>query len=74
MKRYVLVVLALAVGGFGLYTTKLSATTGEALLVPGTAVRILEETKEWFRIQFTDPQFGPRVGYVLRKFVQIGKS
>lgn len=43
-------------------------------LVPGTAVRILEETKEWFRIQFTDPQFGPRVGYVLRKFVQIGKS
>lgn len=38
-------------------------------LPAGTSVRILQETPEWVRIEFTD-QFGVRVGYVQRKFVR----
>ncbi len=38
-------------------------------LAAGTSVRILEETPEWVRIEFTD-NFGVRVGYVQRKFVR----
>jgi hypothetical protein len=44
------------------------------VLSPGTAVRIIDENKEWYRVQFADPQFGARMGWVERKFVQIGKS
>jgi hypothetical protein len=44
------------------------------VLAPGTAVRVVDENQEWYRVQFADPQFGPRVGWVERKFVQIGKS
>jgi hypothetical protein len=42
-------------------------------LTRGTAVRVLEEAGDWVRIEFSDPQFGSRIGYVQRKFVQIGK-
>jgi hypothetical protein len=44
------------------------------VLAPGTSLRIVDENKEWYRVQFADPQFGPRVGWIERKFVQIGKS
>ena len=44
------------------------------VLAPGTSLRIVEENKEWYRVQFSDPQFGPRIGWIERKFVQIGKS
>jgi len=44
------------------------------VLAPGTSLRIVEENKEWYRVQFGDPQFGPRIGWIERKFVQIGKS
>jgi opacity protein-like surface antigen len=36
----------------------------------GTAVNILEEVEGWYRIEFRDPQFGSRVGYVQSKFVR----
>jgi hypothetical protein len=38
-------------------------------LTAGTPVRILEETPEWVRIEFTD-HFGARIGFVQRKFVR----
>ena len=44
------------------------------VLTPGTSLRIVDENKEWYRVQFSDPQFGPRIGWIERKFVQIGKS
>ncbi len=44
------------------------------MLAPGTSVRVVEENKEWYRVQFADPQFGPRMGWIERKFVQLGKS
>ena len=40
-------------------------------LTAGTTVRILEEKGDWVRIEFRDAQYGPRVGYVQRKFVQV---
>jgi opacity protein-like surface antigen len=43
------------------------------ILEAGTAVRILEETGDWFRIEFSDPRFGRRIGYVARKDVQVRK-
>jgi hypothetical protein len=39
----------------------------------GTLVKILDQSGEWVRVEFPDPQFGPRVGYVLRKHVQVSK-
>jgi hypothetical protein len=39
----------------------------------GTIVKILEVEGEWLRIEFTDAQFGPRMGYVAKAFVKMGK-
>jgi opacity protein-like surface antigen len=40
-------------------------------LEAGTSIRILREDREWIRIEFVDRLLGPRVGYVLRKYVHI---
>ena len=40
-------------------------------LTAGTSIRILEEKGDWIRIEFRDNQYGARVGYVQRKFVQV---
>jgi hypothetical protein len=40
----------------------------------GTSVRVLEEAGDWVRIEFSDPQYGPRVGWVQRTFIQIDKK
>jgi opacity protein-like surface antigen len=42
-------------------------------LEAGTAVRVLQENGDWIRIEFTDRILGPRVGYVLRKYIQLPK-
>jgi opacity protein-like surface antigen len=42
-------------------------------LEPGTSVKVLEEMADWIRVEFSDPQYGPRVGFVQRKFVQMRK-
>ena len=39
-------------------------------LPAGTPVRILQEKGDWLQVEFTDSQYGRRVGYVQRKFVQ----
>jgi hypothetical protein len=40
-------------------------------LPAGTSVRVLEEKGDWVRIEFRDAQYGARVGFVQRKFVQV---
>lgn len=40
-------------------------------LEAGTSVRVLEEKGDWVRIEFRDNQYGARVGYVQRRFVQV---
>jgi opacity protein-like surface antigen len=39
-------------------------------LEPGTVLRILESTGDWLRVEFPDRQFGPRRGYIERKYVR----
>jgi hypothetical protein len=43
------------------------------VLAPGTSVKVLQENDEWIRIQFDDRVLGPRVGYVMRKYIQLPK-
>jgi opacity protein-like surface antigen len=40
------------------------------VLPKGTRVRVLKEAGEWVNIEFDDPQWGARVGYVLRQHVR----
>lgn len=40
-------------------------------LAAGTSVRVLEEKGDWVRIEFRDNQYGARVGFVQRKYVQV---
>jgi opacity protein-like surface antigen len=40
---------------------------------PSTRLRVVEEQGEWLRVEFQDPQFGKRVGYVESKYVQISR-
>jgi hypothetical protein len=37
----------------------------------GTNLVILTDEGDWLQVQFQDPQFGPRVGYIQKKFVSI---
>jgi hypothetical protein len=37
----------------------------------GTRLEVLEEAGDWIRVRFSDPQFGPRVGFVMAKLVKI---
>jgi hypothetical protein len=39
----------------------------------GTALKVLQEEGEWVEVEFNDPQFGRRVGWVQKKLVQIFK-
>ena len=43
-------------------------------LDPGTVVKILGVEGEWIWIEFADVRFGPRMGYVAKPFVKIGKE
>jgi hypothetical protein len=37
----------------------------------GTTLKVLSEEGEWLEVEFNDPQFGRRVGWVQKKLVQI---
>jgi hypothetical protein len=37
----------------------------------GTTLKVLQEEAEWLEVEFNDPQFGRRVGWVQKKLVQI---
>ena len=38
-----------------------------------TVVRVLAEEGDWFRVEFPDSRFGPRVGYVEKKRVRLSR-
>ena len=38
----------------------------------GTILRVIEVTPEWISVEFNDPQFGPRRGYIEAKAVRLG--
>jgi hypothetical protein len=37
----------------------------------GTRLEVLEEAGDWIRVRFTDPQLGPRVGFMMVKLVRV---
>jgi len=37
----------------------------------GTVLRVLEVTGDWVRVEFQDPQFGLRAGYIQARFVRM---
>jgi hypothetical protein len=37
----------------------------------GTTLRILEAQTDWLQVEFNDPQFGPRIGWVRRALVTV---
>lgn len=37
----------------------------------GTVLRVLEITGDWVRVEFQDPQFGLRAGYIQARFVRM---
>lgn len=39
-----------------------------------TDLRVLAEEGDWLRVEFRDPQFGPRVGYVERRKVRVYRT
>lgn len=39
----------------------------------GTTLRVLQEEGEWLEVEFNDPQFGRRVGWVQKKLVQVSR-
>ena len=44
------------------------------VLHPGTAVQVRRESGDWMLIEFTDPLWGPRVGYVQRKNIDFASE
>lgn len=44
--------------------------TALRVLAKGTRVRVLKEVGEWLNVEFDDPQWGTRVGYLLRRHVR----
>ena len=36
----------------------------------GTVVRVIQEQGDWLQIEFNDPQYGTRSGYIQRRYVQ----
>lgn len=39
-----------------------------------TTLKVLEETGDWIRVEFQDPQFGRRVGYVQARNVRVSRA
>jgi hypothetical protein len=38
---------------------------------PGTVLRVMGQEGDWFQVEFNDPQWGPRVGWVQRTYVEV---
>jgi hypothetical protein len=43
------------------------------VLTPGTRLRVLRDQGEWLRVEFDDPRWGPRIGYIERKHVEMAE-
>jgi hypothetical protein len=41
------------------------------VLAPGTRLRVLREQGDWLRVEFEDPRWGRRVGYIERKNIDM---
>ena len=51
-----------------------TATTPLRVAAAGTNLIAYEEQGGWLRVQFQDPQFGLRTGYIATRFVRIERA
>jgi len=40
----------------------------------GSQLRVIQQSGDWANVQFQDPQFGLRTGYIERRFIRLGPS
>ena len=38
---------------------------------PGTVLKVLQQEDDWLQVEFNDPQWGPRVGWIHRSLVNV---
>ena len=50
------------------------APTPLRVAAPGTKLRVLQDNGEWLPVEFGDPQFGRRVGWLQRQNVTLGSE
>lgn len=43
------------------------------VIAPHLSLKVREDRGEWLQVEFPDPQWGPRIGYVQRKNVQLSE-
>ncbi|HXE79219.1 MAG TPA: SH3 domain-containing protein [Vicinamibacterales bacterium] len=66
-------VIAVAVTSAPVFVLPDAGRTPLRTLPPGTRLRVLDDRGEWLRVQFADPQWGPRIGFIQRKLVEISE-
>lgn len=54
-----------------IYIQAAASATPLRVAAPGTVLRVLQDDGEWLQVEFNDPQWGPRIGWVQRTYVQI---
>lgn len=62
---------ALVIEATPIYLTPDDTRTPLKILPVNTALRIVGEKGDWIQVEFRDPQYGPRVGFVARSKVRI---
>ena len=64
---------AVALENTPIYVVADASRTPLRVAAQGTVFRVLQEDGDWTRVQFTDPQWGQRVGYVQTKALRFSR-
>jgi opacity protein-like surface antigen len=64
---------AVALENTPIYVVADATRTPLRVAAQGTVFRVLQEDGDWTRVQFTDPQWGQRVGYVHTKALRFSR-
>ena len=54
-----------------IYIAAAVSTTPLRVAAPGTVLRVLQQEPDWIQVEFNDPQWGPRVGWVQRSLLSL---
>ena len=54
-----------------IYIGPAASPTPLRVAAPGTVLRVVGQEGDWLQVEFNDPQWGPRVGWVQRTYVQV---
>lgn len=54
-----------------IYIAAAVSPTPLRVAAPGTILRVVGEQGDWLQVEFNDPQWGPRVGWIQRSLVRV---